>query len=141
MELHHFSDASLEGYGQCSYIRLVNEDDKVHCSFVVGKARVTPLKQVTISRLELTVATISARMSKFLRNELSYQEIEEYFWTDSMIVLGYISNDAKRFHTYVANRVQQIRDVTKPSTWSYVDTKNNPADDTSRGLEAQQLLN
>ena len=58
-----------------------------------------------------------------------------------MIVLGYISNDAKRFHTYVANRVQQIRDVTKPSTWSYVDTKNNPADDASRGLEAQQLVN
>ena len=61
-ELHHFSDASLKGYGQCSYIRLVNEDDKVHCSIVIGKARVTPLKQVTIPRLELTAATISARL-------------------------------------------------------------------------------
>ena len=113
-ELHYFSDASLEGYGLCSYIRLINEDDKVHCSFVVGKARVTPLKQVTIPRLELTAATISARMSKFVRNELSYQEIKKYFWTDSKIVLGYISNVAKRFHTYVANRVQEIRDATDP---------------------------
>ncbi|CAB4016892.1 Hypothetical predicted protein [Paramuricea clavata] len=137
-ELHHFSDASLEGYGQCSYIRLINED-KVHCSFVVGKARVTALKQVTIPRLELTAATISARMSKFLRNELSYQEIKEYFWTDSKIVLGYISNVAKRFHTYVANRIQEIRDATDPLSWNYVDTNDNPADG-SRWLKGPSFL-
>ena len=35
-ELHHFSDASCQGYGQCSYIRVVRED-KVHCSLVIGK--------------------------------------------------------------------------------------------------------
>ena len=51
IELHHFSDASTSGYGQCSYLRLVNEEDKVHCSFVMGKARVSPLKSVTIPRL------------------------------------------------------------------------------------------
>ena len=141
MELHHFSDASLKGYGQCSYIRLVNEEDKVHCSFVIGKARVTPLKQVTIPRLELTAATISARMSRFLRSELKYQEIKEYFWTDSNIVLGYVSNVAKRFHTYVANRVQEIRDATDPTSWNHIDTKDNPADDASRGLEAADLVN
>ena len=42
-EIHHFSDASFEGYGQCSYLRLVYEDDKICYSFVIGKARVTPL--------------------------------------------------------------------------------------------------
>ena len=41
-ELHHFSDASLKGYGQCSYLRLTNQVGKIYCSFVVGKARVAP---------------------------------------------------------------------------------------------------
>ena len=36
-ELHHFSDASLKGYSQCSYLRLTNQVGKVHCSFLVAK--------------------------------------------------------------------------------------------------------
>ena len=139
-EIHHFSDASMLGYGQCSYIRLVNKNVEVHGTLIVAKARVTPLKQLTIPRLELAAATISARMSKFLRKELSYEEMNEYFWTDSKIVLGYITNSAKRFHTFVANRVQYIRDVSEPVSWMYVDSKNNPADCASRGLDASQLV-
>ena len=42
IEIHHFSDASTDGYGQCSYLRLVDDRDRVHCSFLLGKARVTP---------------------------------------------------------------------------------------------------
>ncbi|XP_030828067.1 uncharacterized protein LOC105436445 isoform X1 [Strongylocentrotus purpuratus] len=139
VELHHFSDASQEGYGQCSYIRLVNTQDKVHCSFVIGKSRVTPLKQVSIPRLELTAATVSARMSGFLNQELKYDSFKEFFWTDSKVVLGYIQNEARRFHVYVANRIQMIRDLTDPDMWRYVDTSENPADDASRGLSAKQL--
>ncbi len=131
IELHHFSDASEYGYGQCSYLRQVNEQNRTHLAFVIGKARVTPLKQVTIPRLELTAATISARISEFLRAELSYQHVKEYFWTDSKIVLGYVKNEAKRFHIYVANRVQQIRECTNPESWLYVNTVDNPADEAS----------
>ena len=138
--MHYFSDASVEGYGQCSYLRLINEHDQVHCSFVVGKARVTPLKHKTIPRLELAAATTSARMSEFVRNELEYLELQEFFWTDSQVVLGYINNEAKRFHVYVANMVQQIRDLTDPNSWFYVDTNSNPADEASRGLTAKQLV-
>ena len=45
VELHHFLDASTEGYGHCSYICFVNIDDLVHCSLVIGKALVAPLKR------------------------------------------------------------------------------------------------
>ena len=44
VEVHYFSDASMEGYGQCCYLRLINELDQAHCSFIVRKARVTRLK-------------------------------------------------------------------------------------------------
>ena len=119
---------------------MINELDQVHCSFIVGKARVTPLKHKTIPRLEFAAATTSARMSEFVRNELEYPEMKEFFWTDSRVVLGYINNEAKRFHVYVANRVQQIRDLTDPNAWFYVDTNNNPADEASRGLTTKQLV-
>ena len=101
VELHYFSDASEGGYGQCSYIRLVNDSDKAHCAFVIGKARVSPLRQKSIPRLELAAATVSAKMSEFLRNELTYSDRSEYFWSDSKIVLGYINNEARRFHPCV----------------------------------------
>ena len=133
------SDASFKGYGQCSYLRLINQDHKIHCSFVIGKARVTPLKSVTVPRLELTAAVVSVRVSKQLRRELDVNITNKVFWTDSKVVLGYIANDVKRFHVFVANRVQEIQEKSSVKQWRYVDTKSNPADDASRGLRPREL--
>ena len=44
----------------------------------------------------------------------------------------------KRFHGYVANRIQQICDLTDPNSWFYIDTSSNPLDDASQGLTAKQ---
>lgn len=139
VELHHFSDASSQGYGQCSYIRLVGEE-KVHCTLIMGKAKVAPTKIVTIPRLELTATVISAAMSSMLKEELEIKIDREYFWTDSQVVLGYANNEARRFHVFVANRVQRIRETTDPGQWFYVDTEHNPADHASRGLKVAELL-
>lgn len=139
IELHHFSDASSEGYGQCSYIRTV-ADEQVHCALVMGKARVAPTKVISIPRLELTAATVSAAVSHVLREELDLKVNEEFFWTDSQVVLGYIKNEAWRFHVFVANRVQKIRDSTDPRQWFYVETSQNPADWASRGLKVADLM-
>ena len=43
-ELHHFSDASISGYGMCSYLRAVSKSGEVHCALVMGKARVAPTR-------------------------------------------------------------------------------------------------
>ena len=139
-ELHHFSDASVEAYRESSYVRLVDVEGHVYCSLVIGKSRVALLQQITVPRLELAAGTILARMSAFLRQELSYANIKEYFWTANKIVLGYVSNKAKRFQVFVANRVQQIRDLTDPSSWFSVNTEVNPVDHASCGLTAAQLL-
>ena len=68
-ELHHFSDASSTGYGQCSYLRLINQKGNVHCALIMGKARVTPLRVFTTPRLELQAAIVSVKVSKFLQQE------------------------------------------------------------------------
>ena len=49
------------------------------------------------------------------------------FWTDSTIVLQYIFNQERRFHTFVANRVAEIQGKTEVEQWHHVPTKDNPA--------------
>lgn len=139
-QLHNMSDASQVGYGQCSYLRLVDENGRIHCSLVMGKARVAPLKTVTIPRLELTAATVSVRVASMLKEELDYGGLQDFYWTDSKVVLGFINNESRRFQVYVANRVQFIRDHTSPDQWRYVESGSNPADEASRGMNAKEFM-
>ena len=84
------------------------------------------MRQISIPRLELTAALLSVKIGAMLKRDMAYDDIEEYYWSDSKVVLGYISNNGRRFYVYVANRVQQIRDLTEPEQWNYVQTKHNP---------------
>ena len=138
--LHSFSDASDNGIGQISYLGMVNHRDEVHVSYLLAKSRVTPLRPISILRLELTAAVISVNVASMLKSELDIEDIPCYYYTDSEIVRGYIINDARRFHVYVGNRVQHIRDHSSPGDWFHVPGKENPADEASRGLTAKELL-
>ena len=138
-QLHIFSDASSIGYGSVVYQRLCDDQGHIHCSFLIGKARLAPIKPVTIPRPELTAATVSIRLGEMIKKELDEKPDTVQYHTDSTTVLRYIKNDQKRFHVFVANRVQLIRNHSAPDQWSYVDTKENPADDASRGLDAKTL--
>ena len=82
-----------------------------------GKLCVAPVKATTIPRLELTAATVSVRVGESINEELDEPAESKTCWTDSITVLKYIRNDKKRFHVFVANRLQVIRDATDPDQW------------------------
>ena len=88
-------------------------------SLVLGKSRVTPIKPVTIPRL--------------------YWRQNIFCWTDSKVVLGYIVNETKRFHLFVANRVGFIHSNSDNGQWNYVPGSQNVADIASRGSSAKEL--
>ena len=111
-----------------------SNEGEISCRLVTSKSRVAPMKRPTIPRLELTAAVVSVKVAMVLRRELDLPISGEFFWTDSQVVLSYLSNESKRFHLYVANRVQFIHDQTSIEQWKFVPTKSNPADDVSRGL-------
>ena len=138
-QIHNFSDALQVGYGAVTYLRLADHQGNVSCSFVMGKARLAPLKSITVPRMELSAAVLATRLDKITREELSLPVDQSFFWTDSTCVLRYIENDTKRFQTFVANRVAAIRDSSSPSQWNYVDTASNPADEASRGVPADGM--
>ena len=112
-QIHSFSDASSTGYGQVSYLRMENERGDVHCAFLIGKARVAPVKTMTIPRLELTAATVSVRVVEMIARELDEPVNSRHFWTDSTTVLKYICNEKKRFQVFVADREPCSEDTSR----------------------------
>jgi len=119
-QIHNVSDASSMGYGRVTYLRIENEKGDIHCAFLMGKAGVAPIKTMTIPRLELTAATVSVRVGEMIARELDEPAESKTYWTDGATVLKYIRNDKKRFHMFVANRVQTIRNATNPNQWRYI---------------------
>ena len=140
VELHHFCDASEIGFGTVSYLRIIYNDGTTSCSFVMGKSRNAPIRAPTIPRLELQSALLAVRMNRMIQRELDIPVNETFYWTDSMIVLSYIRNTTKRFQTYVANRVNEIRESSDPTQWRHCPGDLNPADDCSRGLDPQKFI-
>ena len=140
-QIHVFADASLVGYGSAAYLRLVDVQGKIHCSFLLGKARLAPLNQTTIPRLELTAATVAVRLGCLLCHELDITIDKILYYTDSTTVLHYLLNRRKRFPIFVSNRVQFILNYSSTDDWHYIDSKSNPADYASRFMDTQDLLN
>ena len=138
-EIHHFCDASLTGYGACSYLRIINHNGLVHVALLVSKARLAPIKQQTVPRLELSAAVLAVKLDQRIRKQLELPILTSQFWSDSQIVIAYIRNQSKRFKTFVANRVAQIRQFSEPNQWHYVSGDKNPADVLSRGCTSDKV--
>ena len=69
----------------------------------MAKSRVAPLKVTTIPRLELVAATVNVKVAALVKEEIQIESLEETYYTDSEIVLGYIGNEVRRFHTSYSN--------------------------------------
>ena len=136
VEIHSFSDASSYAYGACTYMQITGVDGNRFCSFLIGKARLAPIKSVSIPRLELTAAVLAVRLNNVVKCALEAESCHSYFWTDSMAVLHSIRNKAKRFPPFVANRLAIIEQSTETAHWRYVPSDINPADIASRGVSA-----
>ena len=139
--LHAFGDASEKGYGACVYLAVRFSDGSITSSLVISKARVAPLKKVTLPCLELLGALLCARLLTFVRSSLQLSsEVDYRCWIDSMVALAWIQSDAHRWKQFVANRVTQIQELTGREHWAHCPGKENPADLVTRGLFAEQLV-
>ena len=141
VELHHFVDVSDVGYGVVSYARYIDIVGSANSSLLMSRARVNPVKKITVPRLELTASTVAVRLDNMIQEHFGNYFVRTYFWTDSMSVLRYIWNESSRFPTFVSNRLAVIKEATVKSQWKYVPSAQNPADDVSRGMSAKNLLN
>ena len=105
----------------------------------MGKSRNAPVKFTSVPRLELQAAVLATRMNNCIRSEFDLNIEGTHYWTDSAIVLHYLRNPNLRLQTFVANRVQEIRENSNVDEWSHIPGALNPADDVSRGYGPSQL--
>jgi len=61
------------------------------------------------------------------------------FWTDSVVVLAWLSSPGARWKSFVANRVNHIQETTNVEDWNHISSKENPADLVSRGFDTNAL--
>ena len=140
LQLHGFCDASEHAYAAVVYARLVDSSQAIHVSLVMAKTKVAPLKRLTIPRLELCGANLLANLLHHVKLTLHVPSDNIYAWTDSTIVLSWLSGSPRRFKPFVGNRVSNIMELIPPDRWSHVKSANNPADCASRGLFPSELL-
>ena len=139
-ELHVFCDASSECIGYVAYLRSLGPGDAVCVTFINACSKVAPRSATSVPRLELNAAVEAAANSTFLQREMKKKPDALFLYTDSMIVMGYLSNRDKRFSKYVERRIDLVLSYTELSMWHYVHTSKNPADIATRPHTPSELL-
>ena len=139
IDLHVFGDASEQAFCAVAYFRFCYASGAVRCAFVTAKTRVAPKKPLSIPRLELQAAVLSARLATVVIKEHDYIIDSTYYWTDSSSVFQWIRGVSKRHPAFIANRIGEILDSTEPNHWNHCPGQLNPADDGSRGLPVSSI--
>ncbi len=139
--LHVFGDASQKAYGACVYLSACSVDGTCTSSLVMARARVAPLKKVTLPRLELLGSLMAARLLVFVKEALRLpQDVAYTCWTDSTVALAWIQSDPHKWKSFVSNRVSEIQSLTSPDHWCHCPGNQNPADLVTRGISATELV-
>ena len=91
VQLHGFSDASENAYSGVVYLRMVDSFNHIHISLVMSKTKVSPIKRLSIPRLELCGAQVLSRLLNHIKGILQVPLSNIFAWTDSTIVLNWLS--------------------------------------------------
>ena len=143
--LASFSDSSNVGLGVNVYVVSEDPEGRLHSELAFCKAKVLPLKQkYTTPRSELAAAQLNARAANYVADALTIvlgYKPKIYFFSDSEITLYRLKNPAETYKVWVANRLKTIQESTNIEDWKKVNTAENPADISSRGMNLSELAN
>ncbi|XP_075150510.1 uncharacterized protein LOC142224614 [Haematobia irritans] len=139
IQFHGFCDASEKAYAAALFVR-IELGDSVYTHLLTSKTRVSPIKTLSIPRLELCGAVLLAELIDSAIPQLRLENYTIYCWTDSTIVLSWLARPPCFWATFVANRVTKIIEVVDATKWFHVRSEDNPADLASRGVYPEDLV-
>jgi len=140
VEIHGFADANIAAYGACLYVRVTNNDGFCTSRLICAKSKVSPLKVISLTGLELCAAVVLAKLADKIVSKMCLKIQRHYFWSDSSIVLAWVTSSSSSWQTFVAHRVGEIQDLTRINEWNHVGTKDNPADIISCGCGSKEII-
>ena len=84
---------------------------------------------------------VLARFLKHVGDILQVPASKTFAWTDSLIVLHWISGHPRKYNTFIGNWISEITETLPPEHWKDVASEHNPADCVSRDLMPSELIN
>ncbi len=137
-ELHCFVDGSSAAYAANVYLKM-SDAEQVRVDLLVSKARLSPMKGMTIPRMELMAVLIGTRLLTFVENQLNLTIDKKILWSDSQCVLHWLRTN-KKMPVFVENRLREIKSVKKV-TFRFIEGKQNPADMGTRPMKWEDFIN
>ena len=128
-----FSDASKQAFGACAYIRWMISNDEFECKLLTAKSK------LSMPRLELNGALLSARIRQFIEKEVNIEFSAIYHIVDSEIVCAMIQKESYGFNAFVATRVGEIQNLTSKEDWYWVESNDNVSDIITRGANPEEI--
>lgn len=139
-QLIGFGDGSELSYGAAVYLRTFQDSSDMSDSLLYAKTRVAPLKTISIPSLELCAANLLVTALIHDKNSLKIPISEVFCFSDSKVVLAWLSKHPTTWQTYVANRVSHIQTSLLETHWAHIESKKNFADLNSRGISVAEYL-
>ena len=94
------------------YLLSVHQQGELTTILLCSKAKVVPVKKITLPKLELCGALLLVQLIQKIVPALNLKIARILLWTDSMIVLSLLATSATKWKTFVANIVSQIQELT-----------------------------
>lgn len=70
------------------------------------------------------------------KKKITFTTDRSLFWSDSMVVLQFITGKTLCFHKFVTNYIGTIHQASDPDQWQHIKSDNNPATDAIQGLRS-----
>ncbi|XP_062538351.1 uncharacterized protein LOC134206637 [Armigeres subalbatus] len=131
LQVHMFVDASESAYACAAYVVLDCIGGR-RCTLIASKTKVSPLKPLSIPRLELQAAMMGTRLMQSICSSMTLPIDKRFFWTDSSTVLAWLRSDSRKYHQFVGFRVGEILSSSNIDEWRYVPTCLNVADEATK---------
>ena len=134
-----FGDASKVLACVAIYIRFRRKNGSRSCQLIFARSRLVP-DGMSQPRAELYAALLNAHSGEVVRRALVKAHKKAIKFTDSQIVLHWITNKEKSLELWVRNRIVEIQRFTSIDAWRYVRSENMIADIGTRRVSSLDVV-
>ena len=105
VDLRIYSDASLQPMCMVAYLR---RQENGEVTFVIGKSRVAPMRNMTVAKLEIQVAGLGIRLRELIWELHDFKVDQAVQSSDSTTSLQWRHASNNNQPVFVANRVDEV---------------------------------